>query len=81
MAYTQQQQQTRTSPEIDFHKYNGRNADGVIEELKKLGYNPVEFDAHMLIRGQALPEIPDRKTLHIYVNRSDNTVQQIMNKY
>ncbi|CAF1335574.1 unnamed protein product [Rotaria sp. Silwood1] len=80
MAYMQQQQQTGPYSEVDFGKYYGKKADDAIKELKELGYDPVKFDAHMLIQGRALPEIPDEKTLHIYVNRSDNTVQQIISK-
>ncbi|CAM2723345.1 unnamed protein product [Rotaria socialis] len=46
-----------------------------------LGYRTQIFDANLLIRAQPLPQVPNEETLHIYVNKDRNTVQQITRKY
>ncbi|CAF3344682.1 unnamed protein product [Rotaria socialis] len=83
MAYMQNQQYQQSAglPEINLNEYSGRNVDDVVNELEALGYRTQIFDANLLIRAQPLPQVPNEETLHIYVNKDRNTVQQITRKY
>ncbi|CAF3566710.1 unnamed protein product [Rotaria socialis] len=83
MAYIQNQQYQQNAglPEINLNEYSGRNVDDVVNELEALGYHTQIFDASLLVRAQPLPQVPNEETLHIYVNKDRNTVQQITRKY